>query len=544
MPRLPVLGLAAGALAAQLGCQPPTEITLELSTDIACPGSFQGVTVTVASRDAVETNAAGAVTTQCDSVTGRIGSIVVVPSGSRDDEVAIKVVAGRDMSPEDCTADNGYGADAPGAKGCAVARRILRFVPHTPLELPIELRDVCVGVKCAPQDTCVNGICVSAEVTDDERCAEAGACAQPGAPVPRDPVLDVAAGLGASCALTLSGRILCWGDNTVGQFGTGQNATGPQAVTLAMTSLPVPPLAIDVNDTDACALGTDRLVYCAGRNSNGELGSPSAGDGSLDVVRVDGLTDVAQVALSAGGDAAASACARRQNGTVWCWGYAADGRLGDGLTGVHKVDSPGQVGGLGAASDVAISSHGCAVLEDGSVACWGAPDQGALGPGYSDPSGVPLPVAIGATAARVGVGRYESCALRADGGVRCWPYADQGSAQPILDVPTSAGAVAISAGYDFGCATLSSGQVECWGSNAAGILGSGTVDGDFDHPPTAATGVEDAVRISGKEHTVCVVSRIGRVSCWGANESGQATGDGHATVDPVTLPAPIDIPDP
>ena len=74
--------------------------------------------------------------------------------------------------------------------------------------------------------------------------------------------------------------------------------------------------------------------------------------------------------------------------------------------------------------------HGCARSEQGLVKCWGHNNYGQLGLGNAthmgdDPNemGSNLPfVQLGAnrTATEIAVGEYHSCALLDDGTVKCW----------------------------------------------------------------------------------------------------------------------------
>jgi hypothetical protein len=164
-----VILVAGAALVGTPHCESPTEITLDLSTDVPC-AQLTGVSITVGPASEVETMPPGTTTQACSS-SGNIGSIVVVPGGAKNESVDIKIIGGVNRDPTLCTAPN-YGT------GCIVARRSLQFIPHTPLVLDVELTQACDGVVCSPDETCVQGSCTSSEVSDPTSCTTAGACGQ------------------------------------------------------------------------------------------------------------------------------------------------------------------------------------------------------------------------------------------------------------------------------------------------------------------------------------------------------------------------------
>ncbi len=152
-----VLGSVGAGLVA-LGCREPTQITIALRTDVPCD-RLEGVGIVVGPPDSDE---AGSLTTESHrcSPSGRLGSLVAVPSGARGAEVSIRVVGAVGGPLAECSR-------APYAAHCIVARRSLRYVPHTPLRVPIDLRSSCVGVVCDPSSTCVHGVCRPAALDAD-----------------------------------------------------------------------------------------------------------------------------------------------------------------------------------------------------------------------------------------------------------------------------------------------------------------------------------------------------------------------------------------
>jgi alpha-tubulin suppressor-like RCC1 family protein len=71
----------------------------------------------------------------------------------------------------------------------------------------------------------------------------------------------------------------------------------------------------------------------------------------------------------------------------------------------------------------------------------------------------------------------------------------------------------IAAGPLYTCATLADGTVWCWGMNADGELGDGTiVDRSV---PVRVTGIDDAVEVAAAKQRACARRRDGTVACWG-----------------------------
>jgi hypothetical protein len=158
--------VALGAFAGS--CRAATEITLVVSTDVPCSG-LRGTSVTVGRLGDIETKSATTSSTFCDA-SGNLGTLVVVPSGAKGDEVALKVVAGLSRDADACV--------PPYGKGCIVARRAVRFLPHTPLRIGVPLRAACDGVACGADETCVTGGCVSATISDPSACTGTDGCGE------------------------------------------------------------------------------------------------------------------------------------------------------------------------------------------------------------------------------------------------------------------------------------------------------------------------------------------------------------------------------
>ena len=256
-------------------------------------------------------------------------------------------------------------------------------------------------------------------------------------------------------------------------------------------------------------------MRCWGFGANGRLGYASTANvlSPASAPAVDLGPGRTATAITAG---ASHTCAILDNGSVRCWGNGVSGRLGYGnqLT-VGDNESPAAAGpvdiGAGRRA-VAISAgdfHTCAILDNGSLLCWGFGSGGQLGRGTSSDVGddeTPAsagPVNLGGHAVRaVSGGKGHTCAILDDGSARCWGFGADGrlgygseasitsaASAPSINLGPGRSAVAIAAGEAHSCAVLDNGSVRCWGFGGNGRLGYDAVasigDGPGETPASA-----------------------------------------------------------
>ena len=277
--------------------------------------------------------------------------------------------------------------------------------------------------------------------------------------------------------------------------------------------------------------------------------------------------------VSVVGDNGGSYCGLLSSGGVDCWGYGADGELGNGifysnsLTGSPTPVQVEGVGGTGTLSGVASlvggdnnpgvssSSSFCALLTSGGVDCWGYGSYGELGNGASSSSATPLQVeGVGGIGTLSGVASLTSspgsvCALLTSGGVDCWGYGPDGelgnsgtsnSATPVqvegvggtgtLSGVSSVVGSGVVEGYpSFSeqpgyCALVASGGVDCWGNGAEGQLGNGASSNSA--TPVQVEGIGGIGTLSGVSSLTgdgfgyCGVLS-GGADCWGYGSDGE-----------------------
>jgi alpha-tubulin suppressor-like RCC1 family protein len=341
-------------------------------------------------------------------------------------------------------------------------------------------------------------------------------------------VKSVVTGAGHTCAVMMDGSVKCWGWNPSGQLGNG--TTTDNRLPVDVGGLPGPARALAAGDQHTCALLENGSVACWGANASGQLGN-GARVRSSSPVAVAGLPAAAKH-ISAGG---AHTCALLEDGAVHCWGDDQSGQLGDG--GYENRSSPVEVPGLtGVAEYISAGySHTCAVFRDHRIQCWGWNAEGQLGDGTKKSRRIPGTVlGYSGGAAAISVGWSNTCALEsAGGGIRCWGANSAGqlgdgtfddSSLPVEVSGLASGIISVAVGGGHVCALSSTGGVKCWGRNDRGQLGGGT--GADQNAPVDVAGLpeEIAALAAGKEHT-CALTIRGGVKCWGANDNGQL-GDG------------------
>jgi cysteine-rich repeat protein len=391
----------------------------------------------------------------------------------------------------------------------------------------------CVGV-CVPGSPaqCAAPRCGDGKVESDEECDDGNSTPVDGCEnnCVMSKVLGLAAGTNHACALLQGGYVRCWGANDTGQLGLGHTLFEGDKFPYQLTDAsgnPAGPIdlggsatAIAARQDVTCALLTDGSVRCWGFNGNGELGLGHTNALPISTPRMLGALDLGgkATAISLGTN---FACAVLEDGTVRCWGANDTGQLGLGdltKTLVSRTQRPSQYGPISFASRaIAIScgsSHSCALLQGGTVQSWGNNPRGQLGLGTI----VPPNDIVGDSELPPTV--------------------------PAVQLGTTANAIA--AGASHSCARLDNGRIVCWGFNSFGQLGVGNalnVADDEAAFPAGQVGLSSVTSVfAGSQHTCAILPAPGGLRCWGLNSAAQLgypdlTNRGDSgTTTPLNLP--------
>jgi alpha-tubulin suppressor-like RCC1 family protein len=216
------------------------------------------------------------------------------------------------------------------------------------------------------------------------------------APIAARIVGMVAAGDGFTCAMTGDGRAFCWGHNADGQLGDGTTIDRLVPVPVAapttfiirwQLSFGVTP-NIAVGSAHACAIGSDGVAYCWGRNDSGQLGDGTT-DSRSSPTPVSG--NLRFVWLAAGGS---HTCGLTTTGVAYCWGANLSGQLGTGAASSASLVPSRVVSAPAFWVITAGKSHTCALtVADHTAYCWGLNADGQLGDGTTIDRATPVPVA-------------------------------------------------------------------------------------------------------------------------------------------------------
>jgi len=176
--------------------------------------------------------------------------------------------------------------------------------------------------------------------------------------------------INGGCAVVHEGRaVACWGgDVSIDTPTVTAMPAGEEAVEVAFTVERVTLtccMGCMPSGPHWCARLASGRVACWGSNTVGELGDGTRVD-RTEPTLVQGLNDARAIVSGEHHN-----CVIRADESAWCWGYGADGMLGDGA----QVSRPRPVRVRNVDHVVSLSLggyHSCALDSQGRAFCWGS----------------------------------------------------------------------------------------------------------------------------------------------------------------------------
>ena len=381
----------------------------------------------------------------------------------------------------------------------------------------------------------------------------------PEAPQPRKPGRAPAAprgylrAAGGHACRVWDGKVLCWGDNTLGALGTAGDRCGTGTCSRAPS--PIEGLGgvkdFSLGEEHACAIGGDDKLRCWGGNESGQLAlgreptdqciryGHTASHGTLDLrteeiaktgthevpdsyrpcarapTLVPGAPDVERVWASR-----QSTCVVGPRGTLHCagarnvdWVVAVPSDCGEHRDRCTQKLTAAKAGDAPWVAFMTTEDGACKLDVDGVAECRGLHFKDAVRFANAD---------------AIAAGTLHACVLEAAGVVRCAgnPVSGLlGDGGPVHErQPNRVGGVvvrdatAIAVSPSHACALGRGGEVWCWGGNTYGQLGTGD---RLDRASATRVDVPSAISVAAGYGFTCALERTGAVWCWGINEDGE-----------------------
>ena len=285
------------------------------------------------------------------------------------------------------------------------------------------------------------------------------------------PWVAPAAGTIHTCGLGTGGGVWCWGGNDKGQLGSGDRTPRAEPRQVVLRDK-----AVDLRTAFefTCALLADASVWCWGYNLEGQLGlgDTHPGEDRLEPVQLGATRDWMFVATGQG-----HGCGIRAPGRLYCWGRNTESQLGQGVTQPQQMRAPVQVGTDDDWVEVGCSqSLTCARKRDGTLWCWGAQPSGALAVGDLTPRPVPTRVPAYSDWSAATVNTFHTCGLRPGGEIWCAGRNTEGqiggpdlidAVPDMLRADPIGGWIEVRAGRFFTCARKADDSIWCMGTNTA-----------------------------------------------------------------------------
>ena len=228
----------------------------------------------------------------------------------------------------------------------------------------------------------------------------------------------LSAGIIHTCGIDSTGKAWCWGSDYYGQVGDGSAGQADKYAPVAVADNHTF-THLSAGGVFTCGIDTTGKAWCWGHDSYGELGDGDDNEQpEYAPVAVD--TTLTFTDLTAGTN---HICGIDSTDKAWCWGYDGSEALGNG-TGTDDKYSPVAVtGALEFTHLTAGGHHTCGIDTTGKAWCWGADWSGQVGNGnVAQQSTEPVPVAVASDRifSHLTAGFFHTCGIDTTGTSWCW----------------------------------------------------------------------------------------------------------------------------
>jgi len=342
---------------------------------------------------------------------------------------------------------------------------------------------------------------------------------------------QVSVGNGATYAIRIDNTLWSWGANVNGQLGLNdrEHRSSPvQVGTSSWTMISGGTGSTNAGTGIAAALRIDGALFSWGNNATGQLGLNDTINRSSPVQV--GTSSWSQI--SAGSpDGSTNMYGIRLDGTLWSWGDAASGALGQNQSGIPR-SSPVQVGTDTNWQQVSSGAgYFMAIKTTGSLWACGFGVFGALGTGNSSSALVPVQVGTSSWTSVSAGSAWSTSAIKADNTLWAWGLNTNGQlglndtvhrSSPV-QIGTSTWSK-VSSGTNPGvimAISFTNKQLYIWGQNSSGQLGLGETIGARSSPMFVRSVTESWNAISAGAATTIGIRSDNTLWAWGLGTNGQ-----------------------
>ena len=286
---------------------------------------------------------------------------------------------------------------------------------------------------------------------------------------------QVSCGFTHTVALRTDGTLWAWGQNSNGQLGDGTTTSQYAPEQIGVDNW----RQVSAGQQCTLALRSDGTLWAWGFNFNGQLGDGTNTQRTTPVQIGSGTW----TQVSAGGSSYGNfTAAIKSDGSLWSWGSNYYGQLGLGGT-WEATYSPLQVGSAINWTEVASGAAATVARRtDGTLWGWGFNANGEVGDGTTTMRTAPVQIGTATTWTHVAAGYFDASATRSDGTLWSWGYNNHGqlgdgtttTRTAPQQVGVSTNWLGTSMGYDATVGTASNGTMWGWGYNSTGQVGDGT----------------------------------------------------------------------